>query len=133
MSKPFIQIPTLGELITKDGENMPLPLDLNTNLLLMFYFFIAFAIILIIVLLIYAIGKRLAPNNPNKQKLTTYACGESVPGVKTQFHSHLLRYAVYFMILDVIAFMVATSMGVMGWVVVIYIMIAFFAIIVLRK
>lgn len=112
---------------------MPLPLNIYSNFELMVYFFIAFAIILFIVLVIYAIGKRLAPNNPTKQKQTTYACGESVPGVKTQFHSHLLRYAVYFTILDVVAFMVATSMGVLGWVVVIYILIAVFAIIVIRK
>ncbi len=106
---------------------------MDSNLALMFYFFIAFAIVLLIVLLIYAIGKRLAPNNPTKEKLTTYACGESVPGVKTQFHSHLLRYAVYFMIFDIVAFMLATSMGMIGWVVVIYVLIGFFAIIVLRK
>ncbi|MFX1474163.1 MAG: NADH-quinone oxidoreductase subunit A [Promethearchaeota archaeon] len=112
---------------------MPLPLDVYTNFDMMFYFFIAFAIILIIVLLIYAIGKGLAPNNPTKQKRTTYACGESVPGVKTQFHSHLLRYAVYFTIFDIIAFMLATSMGIIGWVVVIYILIGFFAILTLRK
>jgi NADH:ubiquinone oxidoreductase subunit 3 (subunit A) len=112
---------------------MPLPLDIYTNFQMMFNFFIAFAIILLIVLLIYAIGKGLAPNNPTKQKRTTYACGESVPGVKTQFHSHLLRYAVYFTIFDIIAFMLATSMGVIGWVVVIYILIGLFGIIILRK
>jgi NADH:ubiquinone oxidoreductase subunit 3 (subunit A) len=112
---------------------MPLPVDAYTNFTLMFNFAIAFAIVLLIVLLIYWIGKRLAPNNPTKQKRTTYACGESVPGVKTQFHSHLLRYAVYFTIFDIVAFMLATSMGVLGWVVVIYILIGIFAIVILRK
>lgn len=98
-----------------------------------FYFFLAFAIILVIVLLLYYLGKRLAPSNPSKEKSTTYACGEDVPGVKTQFHSELLRYAAYFMILETVAFILATSMGVLGWVPLLYALIAIIAVLVLRK
>lgn len=97
------------------------------------WFLAAFGVMLLIVLLLYWIGKRIAPNNPSKEKLTTYACGEDIPGVKTQFHSHLLRYAVYFTIFDIIAFILATSMGIFGWVPLIYLAVAFVAILILRK
>ena len=98
-----------------------------------FLFFLAFAIILLIVLLLYYLGRRIAPSNPSKEKSTTYACGEDVPAVKTQFHSQLLRYAAYFTILETVAFILATSMGVLGWVPFLYALIAFFAVLVLRK
>jgi NADH:ubiquinone oxidoreductase subunit 3 (subunit A) len=98
-----------------------------------FLFFLAFAIVLIIVLFLYYLGKRIAPSNPTKEKSTTYACGEDVPGVKTQFHSELLRYAAYFTILETVAFILATSMGILGWVPLLYALIAFFAVLVLRK
>ncbi len=97
------------------------------------WFLAAFGVILLIILLLYWIGKRIAPNNPNKEKETTYACGEDIPGVKTQFHTHLLRYAVYFTIFDIIAFVLATSMGIFGWVPLIYLAVAFVAILILRK
>lgn len=88
---------------------------------------------LIIVLLLYWIGRRLAPSNPTKEKTTTYACGEDLPAIKAQFHTQLLRYAVYFTIFDIIAFILATSMGVLGWVPIIYLLVAFIAILILRK
>jgi NADH:ubiquinone oxidoreductase subunit 3 (subunit A) len=97
------------------------------------WFLVAFGVILLIVLLLYWIGKRIAPNNPNKEKETTYACGEDLPAVKAQFHSHLLRYAVYFTIFDIVAFVLATSMGILGWVPLIYLAVAFVAILILRK
>ena len=84
-------------------------------------------------MLLYWIGRRLAPHNPSKEKETTYACGEDLPGVKTQFHSRLLRYAVYFTIFDIIAFILATSMGVLGWVPLVYLLVAFIAILILQK
>jgi NADH:ubiquinone oxidoreductase subunit 3 (subunit A) len=103
------------------------------NLINVGWFFLAFAIVLLIILLLYWIGKRIAPSNPTKEKTTTYACGEDLPAVKTQFHSQLLRYAVYFTIFDIVAFILATSMGILGWVPILYLFVAFVAIIVLRK
>ena len=97
------------------------------------WFLVAFGIVLIIVLLMYWIGKRIAPSNPTKEKTTTYACGEDLPAVKTQFHTHLLRYAVYFTIFDIVAFILATSMGIFGWVPIIFLGVTFIAIIILRK
>lgn len=97
------------------------------------WFLAAFGVMLLIVLIMYWIGKRIAPSNPTKEKTTTYACGENLPAVKAQFHSQLLRYAVYFTIFDIVAFILATSMGVLGWVPIIYLLIAFVAILILRK
>ncbi len=97
------------------------------------WFLAAFGIVLIIVLLMYWIGKRIAPNNPTKEKLTTYACGEDLKPAKAQFHTHLLRYAVYFTIFDIVAFVLATSMGILGWVPILFLGVAFLAIIILRK
>jgi NADH:ubiquinone oxidoreductase subunit 3 (subunit A) len=108
---------------------MPLA-DTITNV---FNFLLAFAIVLLVVLLLYWIGKKLAPSAPTKEKNTTYACGENIPAIKTQFHSHLLRYAVYFTIADIVAFIIATSMGVLGWIVVIYVLIVFIAVVALQR
>ncbi|MFW9830729.1 MAG: NADH-quinone oxidoreductase subunit A [Candidatus Thorarchaeota archaeon] len=96
-------------------------------------FLAAFGIIILITLFLYWIGKRLAPHNPTKEKTTTYACGEDLPAIKAQFHTHLLRYAVYFTIFDIVAFILATSMGVLGWVPLIYVLIAIVAVLILRK
>ncbi|MFX1562119.1 MAG: NADH-quinone oxidoreductase subunit A [Promethearchaeota archaeon] len=108
-------------------------MPLGETITSVFNFLLAFAIVLLVVLLIYWIGKKLAPSAPSKEKKTTYACGESVPAIKTQFHSHLLRYAVYFTIADIVAFIIATSMGVLGWIVVIYVLIIFIAVVALQR
>ncbi len=97
------------------------------------WFLAAFGVILLIVVLLYWVGSRIAPSNPTKEKITTYACGEELPATKAQFHTHLLRYAVYFTIFDIVAFVLATSMGVLGWVPIIFLAVAFLAIIILRK
>jgi len=97
------------------------------------WFLAAFGVVLLIVLLMYWIGKRIAPSNPTKEKTTTYACGEDLPASKAQFHTNLLRYAVYFTIFDIVAFVLATAMGVLGWVPIIFLAVAFFSIIILRK
>ena len=96
-------------------------------------FFLAFVIILLLVLLMYWIGKRLAPNNPTKEKATTYACGEDFPAIKAQFHTKLIRYAVYFTVFDIIAFILATSLASFGVCAFIYVLIAFIAIVVISK
>jgi NADH:ubiquinone oxidoreductase subunit 3 (subunit A) len=104
-----------------------------SNIVNVGWFLTAFGVILIIVLMLYWIGKRIAPSNPTKEKLTTYACGEDLRPSKAQFHTNLLRYAVYFTIFDIVAFVLATSMGVLGWVPIIFLAVAFLAIIILRK
>ena len=96
-------------------------------------FFTAFLLIFLVVILLYLVGKKIAPSNPTKEKTTTYACGEDLPGIKAQFHTRLLQYAVYFTIFDIVAFILATAMYVLGWVAFLYAIIGVIAIIMLRK
>jgi NADH-quinone oxidoreductase subunit A len=71
---------------------------------------VAFVLYLLVVFLIYLLGKRMAPKlNKVGGKLTTYACGEDIPGVKVQFGYRLFFFiALFFTIMHVAALMIAT-------------------------
>jgi len=59
-----------------------------------------------------------------------YACGEKLQGRKIQINfERFFIYAVYFMVFDVLAFILATSMSFLGWLPVFYILIVIAAII----
>jgi NADH:ubiquinone oxidoreductase subunit 3 (subunit A) len=66
---------------------------------------------LVIALVIYWIGGRIAPKGAKtKGKLAPYACGEDFPAEKLQLNvESFFVYAVYFMIFDILAFILATS------------------------
>lgn len=71
---------------------------------------VAFPVFLVAAVLLYAAGRRMAPK-PNKAggKLTTYACGEDIPGVKVQFGYRLFFFvALFFTIMHVAALVIAT-------------------------
>ena len=59
---------------------------------------------------LYALGRGMAPKLTNTGgKLTTYACGENIPGVKIQFGYRLFFFiALFFTMMHVAALMVAT-------------------------
>jgi NADH:ubiquinone oxidoreductase subunit 3 (subunit A) len=82
-------------------------LNLILSLPVAFLLFLAFASLL------YLLGKRLAPKlNRAGGKLTTYACGEDIPGVKVQFGYRLFFFiALFFTIMHVAALMIATVPG----------------------
>lgn len=71
---------------------------------------VAFVLYLLVVFLIYLLGKRMAPKlNKVGGKLTTYACGEDIPGAKVQFGYRLFFFiALFFTIMHVAALMIAT-------------------------
>jgi NADH:ubiquinone oxidoreductase subunit 3 (subunit A) len=71
---------------------------------------VAFILFLGIASLIYLLGKRMAPRlNKTGGKLTTYACGEDIPGVKVQFGYRLFFFvALFFTIMHVAALVIAT-------------------------
>jgi len=75
-----------------------------------FTLWIAIGLVLVAVLLIYLLGRQLAPRNPNKEKLKSYACGEDMPGGQTQFYPNAFIFAIYFTIFDILAFVLATAM-----------------------
>ena len=74
---------------------------------------LAFLVFLVLAFLIYALGSRLAPKLKKEGgKLTTYACGEDIPGVKLQFGYRLFFFiALFFTMMHVAALVIATIPG----------------------
>jgi len=79
--------------------------DIGQNIL-----WIALVLVLVAVLLLYWLGRRMAPHNPNKEKLKSYACGEDIEGGQQQFYPNAFIFAIYFTIFDILAFIIATAM-----------------------
>ena len=71
---------------------------------------VAFFVFLAAALGLYALGRGMAPKpNPAGGKLTTYACGENMPGAKVQFGYRLFFFiALFFTMMHVAALVVAT-------------------------
>lgn len=71
---------------------------------------VAFVLFLAAAYLLYLLGKRMAPKLTRVGgKLTTYACGEDIPGTKVQFGYRLFFFvALFFTIMHVAALMIAT-------------------------
>jgi NADH:ubiquinone oxidoreductase subunit 3 (subunit A) len=84
---------------------------------------------------IYWIGGKLkAKGEASPGKEEAYACGENMPAVKTQVNiQSFFMYAFYFMIFDILAFVLVTSFGTAGIYATLYTGIVFLAIIVLPK
>jgi NADH:ubiquinone oxidoreductase subunit 3 (subunit A) len=74
---------------------------------------IVFFAAIIVTAIIYGIGGKISPKpDVNEDKVTSYACGEDLPPVKARVSMYLYNYASLFLILDVIAMVIALSMGV---------------------
>jgi NADH-quinone oxidoreductase subunit A len=71
---------------------------------------IAFFIFLGAALLLYALGAKMGPKLTKAGgKLTTYACGEDIPGVKIQFGYRLFFFiALFFTMMHVASLVIAT-------------------------
>jgi NADH-quinone oxidoreductase subunit A len=71
---------------------------------------VAFVLFLAVSWLIYRLGRRMAPRlNKVGGKLTSYACGEDMPGAKIQFGYRLFFFvALFFTIMHVAALVIAT-------------------------
>ncbi len=84
---------------------------------------------------IYWIGGKLkAQGEPSQGKEEAYACGEDIPAAKTQVNiQSFFTYAFYFMIFDILAFVLVTSFETAGFYATLYTGIVFLAIIVLPK
>jgi NADH:ubiquinone oxidoreductase subunit 3 (subunit A) len=92
---------------------------------------VAFLLFLAIAWLVYLLGKRMAPKlNGVGGKLTTYACGEDIPGVKVQFGYRLFFFiALFFTIMHVATLMIATVPGgKIVWFAVLYLAVIFLSI-----
>jgi NADH-quinone oxidoreductase subunit A len=71
---------------------------------------IAFLFFLAVAFALYGLGKAMGPSLTKiGGKLTTYACGEDIPGVKIQFGYRLFFFiALFFTIMHVAALVIAT-------------------------
>ena len=95
---------------TIDGRN-PMPGEPGLSIFMIFVFSILLGVIL------YLIGTALAPRvRRTTDKLAPYACGEDLPAEKLQVNAEeFFIYATYFLIFDVVAFTLATSLGKPGF------------------
>ena len=68
---------------------------------------------LFVALVIFGIGKEVSAKSPDSEgKLAPYACGEPVPATKVRMNvENFFIYAVYFMIFDVLGFVLATTIS----------------------
>ena len=84
-------------------------------------------------LLLYFYGGRISAKGTKTQgKLAQYACGEDLPVEKLQVNvERFFIYAVFFLVFDILAFMLATSLGSPGLMPALYATITLLAVILL--
>lgn len=95
---------------------------------------LVFAISLAAMLLIFLLGGRGSAKNEgkNKGKTEPYACGEDMPAEESRIDlERFLVYAVYFLIFDILAFILATSFTTTGIMPVAYVSVVLVAVAVL--
>ena len=104
---------------------------MQTDLLisLPFIFFLS----IMVGLILYWVGGRIgAKGEKSADKVAPYACGEDLPPRKLQVDvERFLIYAVYFLIFDILAFILATSLSTPGYFPAIYASIVLMAIVIL--
>ena len=94
-----------------------------------FIFFLSIVVGLILYLVGWIIG---AKGKKTAGKVAPYACGEDLPAQRLQVDvERFLIYAVYFLIFDILAFILATSLNTLGHFPVIYALIVLMAVVVL--
>ena len=83
--------------------------------------------------LLYLLGGRIsAKAKPSTGKLAQYACGEELSSQKLQVNLQtFFVYAVYFLIFDILAFMLATSLASPGLLPAMYTLVLLFAVVML--
>lgn len=76
-------------------------------------FVIIMGLAILVSLIIMAFGNELAAKSPDTEgKLAPYACGEPLPASKVRLNvENFFIYAVYFMIFDVLGFILATTIS----------------------
>ena len=76
-------------------------------------FTLILVVAIVVALVILAVGNDLAPKSPDTPgKLAPYDCGEDIPPTKVRVNvENFFIYAVYFMIFDVLGFVLATTLA----------------------
>lgn len=94
-----------------------------------FIFFLS----IVVALILYLVGRIIgAKGEETEGKVAPYACGEDLPAHKLQLDvERFLIYAVYFLVFDVLAFILATSLNTRGFFPAVYALIVLMAVVVL--
>ena len=94
---------------------------------------VAFGIFFLIGYLIYRSGGAMGLKTKIEGgKLTTYACGEDIPGQKVQPGYHLFHFAFFFTVLHVAALIIATvASGGIALLGILYLLITLVAVVIL--
>lgn len=76
-------------------------------------FTIIMGLAIVVAFFIMGVGKEISAKSPDTEgKLAPYACGEPVPATKVRMNvENFFIYAVYFMIFDVLGFVLATTIA----------------------
>ena len=84
---------------------------------------------------VYLFGKKIGiPSAPNPEKTTPYACGEDIPTAQPRYFITWFYYVVYFTLFEVAAMILTISFGASAlWGPLIYVIMVFFAILMLPK
>ena len=92
-----------------------------------------FILSIIVGLIIYLVGRTVAvKGEKTADKVAPYACGEDLPSRKFQIDvEEFLIYAVYFLIFDILAFTLATSLRTPGYFPIVYTLIVLMAVAIL--
>jgi len=94
-----------------------------------------FGFSLLVMVLIYLFGGKIsakADKNSPPGKTQPYACGEDLPSEDLKFDmDRFFIFAVYFLIFDVFAFLLATSFNSLGLIPAVYTVIVFMAVLML--
>jgi NADH:ubiquinone oxidoreductase subunit 3 (subunit A) len=94
-----------------------------------------FSFCLIVMLLIYWLGGKISARTRQGSgvgRTAPYACGEDLPSEELKFDmDRFFIFAVYFLIFDVFAFILATSFNSLGLVPVVYTLIVLMAVLML--
>lgn len=104
---------------------------MQTDLLISLPFI--FFLCLVVGLILYLVGGIAgARGEKSADKVAPYACGENLPPRKLQVDvERFLIYGVYFLIFDILAFILATSLSTPGFFPAIYAIIVLMAVVVL--
>ena len=104
---------------------------MQTDLLISLPFI--FFLCLVVGLILYLVGGRVgAKGEKSADKVAPYACGEDLPPRKLQVDvERFLIYAVYFLIFDILAFILATSLSTPGYFPAVYASIVLMAVVIL--
>ena len=76
-------------------------------------FVVLLAVSVVVALIVLWIGNEIAPKGKDTPgKLAPYACGEDFPATNIRMNvDNFFIYAVYFMIFDVLGFVMVTTLG----------------------